>query len=575
MSEGHASKMNVRTLKLVESVFDNTITAGEFEELVDQLNNDSQAVATYVEYVNLHSGLRQAYLSDPAIEPEQLDSAVGGDLSVVLAEKSRDDAKRLSKFLGLAVAAMLLLGIGLLVRKTPAKLDPQETAAAAPTPEETSTPSRLLEVERVAVITRQHDVVWEQGAEVRSLDEPLARQRIDIRSGLMQIEFYCGAAVIVEGPASFEVVSPDRGYAHFGKLRAHVPARAHGFTIGTKSGDIVDLGTEFGLEISDEGGSELHVIDGEVDFQGSDDAADASKRLIGGQAMKLDSEDVASRMLDSNADRFKSPAEFQKLANQKDLAKFERWIDYHAQLRQDPSLVADYRFNGSQGWGRTLVNVAPGADEESYGAVVGASWQRGRFKQSQALRFDSPSDRVRLKIDGEFDALTLATWVKVQEFEDVHHVALLHPEISRMGNPADEGQKFIHWSLVRAQYGAVLHFSESRGHGLESRNHYGSIAHGVNRADLGKWVHLALVYDPDVREVAHYRNGELLRALPIESPRPIGIGTGNLGNWPYQDWAEGTPFEYRNLNGLMDEFVILSRAMSGGEIHEMYEAGRP
>ena len=35
---------------------------------------------------------------------------------------------------------------------------------------------------------------------------------------------------------------------------------------------------------------------------------------------------------------------------------------------------------------------------------------------------------------------------------------------------------------------------------------------------------------------------------------------------------EGTEFEVRNLNGRMDEFVILSRALTGNEVREMYEA---
>lgn len=91
-----------------------------------------------------------------------------------------------------------------------------------------------------------------------------ATEVINLDRGLMVIEFGDGARVTLEGPSQFEVVSRRRGFLHAGKLTAYVPKRARGFTVGTPSCESVDLGTEFGLHVLDDGSAEAHVFDGEV-----------------------------------------------------------------------------------------------------------------------------------------------------------------------------------------------------------------------------------------------------------------------------------------------------------------------
>ena len=70
-------------------------------------------------------------------------------------------------------------------------------------------------------------------------------------------------------------------------------------------------------------------------------------------------------------------------------------------------------------------------------------------------------------------------------------------------------------------------------------------------------------------------NGEQLDSMPIKVARPIGIGKSDLGNWPYKEWAKGTKWEVRHLDGAMDEFFILGRAMQADEVQAHYSSGRP
>ena len=574
MSMPGSNLQTEKLLRLIDKLIDGSIESEEFNLLTDLIGNDPEALATYADYLNIHAALRQNFRSHSEFKNIRMDLEAENQTESRISKPATRSPNRAIKYLG-ALAASLVLGVGFLwsPNENPKPMQPSIAAASKPTVPAPEVP-KAENVERVAVLTRLVDVVWDENSAAVKLDTPLSRQKLNIKSGLMQIEFYCGAAVIIEGPAAFDLVAPDRGFVHYGKLRAHVPARARGFTIGTESGEVIDLGTEFGLDITRDGSSELHVIDGEVDFQSAGGLEGTPQRLVGGQAIEVATDGEPHRLIDSDSSRFINHSELNARANKKNLGKYQRWLDYHTELNEDPTLVANYVFSEGEGWGRTLVNAAPMADETSYGAIVGASWQKGRWPSSKALRFRSPSDRVRVKIDGEFDALTLASWVNARDLAGKRSIALLHPEINfQIGS--DRKQRFLHWTLNPTPLGAVLHFSESYGHDTGSRNHYSSAYHGIRMNELGTWVHLAVTYDPATLEVSHYKNGKLVGFKPIDSPRKLSIGVADLCNWPYKEWAANTPFEFRNLDGLMDEFVVLSRALSPDEIREMYEVGQP
>ena len=71
----------------------------------------------------------------------------------------------------------------------------------------------------------------------------------------------------IEGPAEFTPRSADRIEFVRGRLVAYVPRQARGFTVGTPSAEVVDLGTEFGVEVDAQGGTDLHVIRGRVEVK--------------------------------------------------------------------------------------------------------------------------------------------------------------------------------------------------------------------------------------------------------------------------------------------------------------------
>jgi FecR protein len=91
-----------------------------------------------------------------------------------------------------------------------------------------------------------------------------AGKLLRLRGGLAQIEFARGARVILQGPAELVLVSGSEARLVHGTLTAHVPTTARGFTILSPRGKVVDLGTEFGLSVDDEGDTTVRVFDGLV-----------------------------------------------------------------------------------------------------------------------------------------------------------------------------------------------------------------------------------------------------------------------------------------------------------------------
>jgi hypothetical protein len=89
---------------------------------------------------------------------------------------------------------------------------------------------------------------------------------------------------------------------------------------------------------------------------------------------------------------------------------------------------------------------------------------------------------------------------------------------------------------------------------------------------LGRWMHLAAVYDADLRQVRFHTNGAVDSIVALPLGLPAVLGAAQIGNWNRRQHSDTRG---RQLSGRIDEFVILARALSPEEIHAQYAAGRP
>jgi hypothetical protein len=92
----------------------------------------------------------------------------------------------------------------------------------------------------IAQITREMDCEWGEETSVADNKQLTKGQQVDLIKGLAQITFKSGAQVILEGPATFKVVSLTSGDLSAGKMTADVPDDVQNFTINTPMATIVD-----------------------------------------------------------------------------------------------------------------------------------------------------------------------------------------------------------------------------------------------------------------------------------------------------------------------------------------------
>jgi hypothetical protein len=170
-----------------------------------------------------------------------------------------------------AAAAALLVVFGWQYASMRSNLERLHTLAVRPDPDvQNNSRNRSRDREsgtdvNVARVTGLVNCKWSEGIVPLKFGDRLeAGHRLRLEQGLMQLTFGTGAKVVIEGPADFVVSTPNQATLEHGKIAAVVPRSGRGYTILTPTAEVVDLGTEFGVEVDNAGSSEVHVFDGEV-----------------------------------------------------------------------------------------------------------------------------------------------------------------------------------------------------------------------------------------------------------------------------------------------------------------------
>jgi hypothetical protein len=407
----------------------------------------------------------------------------------------------------------------------------------------------------VAMLNRTADAQWNARVEIPRLGAPLEPGWLRLDSGLAQIVFYSGARVVIEGPAALQIISPSEALCRSGRLTAEVPPQARGFRVGTPQMNVTDLGTEFGLDVS-ERRTELHVFKGSVEFE---PAGDGGKQTLpeGGAAVAENSH--APHLIAADPDAFASLFNLQAKCAVAETRRCDQWRATGARLNRDPSLLVRFAFDHAADW--RLPNSSGHASAPADGAIVGCQWIEGRWSDKRALEFRNVNDRVRLTVRGEFESLTIAAWVRVQGLDRKLNSLF-------MSDGFEPGT--IHW-LIRNDGVLGLTVIGS------STNEYQICASKpvLTLDQFGMWLHLAVVLDGNAGRVVHYINGLPVSEKALKINPPFRVGAAELGNWNAKGFPKEDAFMIRNFSGAMDEFCLFSRALSDNEIRALHSAGKP
>ncbi len=408
----------------------------------------------------------------------------------------------------------------------------------------------------VAVLTRAIDVRWGPTTLPTDLGSALPTGRLRLESGLAQVEFYGGAIVVVEGPADLELLAADRALCRRGKVRVRAPLHANNFTLLTPGAEVVDLGTEFGVKVGEAGDSEVQVFEGLVELQRrqTPDGPIPARRLRQGQGVHVEV-DGGERTATVEPDTFVSARELERRSSAEGQERYRSWVERSRRLQTDRRLVLYYSFEGQQRWERMLLDQVEGRDGSLDGGIVGGQWTEGRWPGKGALELKRPSDRVRVHFTGDYPALTLLTWLRVDGLDGHSKTSLLSSDAWGQG-----GQ--IHWEILGdGRLVLVIH----------GVLHHESRVIGLSPGGFGLWMQLAATVGAD-GVVRQYANGHKLGEARVGTRVRIRPGWAEVGNWT----PDPTDADIqRNLNGRIDEFAIFDRALDPLEIEELYDVGRP
>ncbi len=484
------------------------VSAADVKRLSGQLRQDADARQLLIDVLNLDSALAAGF-ADRGLNVPQSVGPRGDLTSDVALERSLPlSARRVSvtRWVLLAAASVMLMATAFWRLQA----DRPEFA-------------RVRSSAGVAELA--------EGAVLRS-------GRYEIAGGTVEVETARGARLVIEAPARFWFESAQRLHLERGRLAADVPATAKGFTVVTPTGEAVDLGTKFGIDVPVGSAAEIHVFQGEV--VAHPDRGGTVQSLHDGEALTLNGQASTRRELRSAA--FIRPDEFAALHAGLSLRQPARQVDAVNKLRADPALIALFDFESD-------------LPDGQYRMV------QGRWPGSRAPEFVSVGDHMTLDVGGdrEWPQLTLAAWVRLDRLGDPYQ-SLLHTDGWDKSNP---GQ--VHWMVTRNATMRLALYGNTLAPGSVERNGYPDSRTSV-LPEQGRWMHLATVYDASQRTVRFYLNGQLDSESRQQVAHAARLGASQVGNWNRTD---------RKLSGRVDELLLLGRAMTDDEVLELFAAGNP
>ena len=292
--------------RLINSACDGSLVDIQVQELATLLDADPTVRKVFIRHVQLRTDIQFLYRAE---------HACGGGLARVQATfpQATPSFSPIPSFLSTAyhgtigffsqelpfslLIAAVLTGLGLWIASLVYVSSPEKIA-------KNSLPTATIvdpTMEVVGKITGMVDCNWAdpQTATIDGANVLLGR-KYALSSGLMEITYRTGAKVILQGPVTYGVESRNGGFLAIGKLTGKVEVEAaKGFSVRTPTATVVDLGTEFSVEVRPDQTTDVHVVRGAVEAvrDGRTGGVPAREHLVAGEAMRFGAVDAPPKRI--------------------------------------------------------------------------------------------------------------------------------------------------------------------------------------------------------------------------------------------------------------------------------------
>src|SRR5262249_32465531 len=211
-------------------------------------------------------------------------------------------ARRSLAWAAALLVAALIWGLSTWIRPAVGpKTDNPNIAASGDSKQDGELQPAPLEVAKGTDCSDDCQWYFDQGSQSRqgTAEGVRAGDTIRVTSGRVKLLFSSGTEVTLHAPGLFQVISEMRTRVLLGKVTARIARGAEGFSVMTPRGTVIDLGTEFGIEVNERGATDLVVFKGAVNFDyvGQDADTACRQRLQTGEGLHLDASGTPSRIV--------------------------------------------------------------------------------------------------------------------------------------------------------------------------------------------------------------------------------------------------------------------------------------
>ena len=409
---------------------------------------------------------------------------------------------------------------------------------------------------QVATITGSFESQWSDSQLSDSAVTRLVQGHYELVHGVVELVFDGGAKVLIESPATIELLSRDRVRLAAGKLVGNVPESAIGFTVETPLTTIVDLGTEFGVSVDEQLAAEVQVFKGKVEAQFRD--SDQRISLTKDKSVRVSLLDGGMRIEEVEI----APNRFVRL--------LPATPPYVAAVRKAEPIIY-WRFETSTDKTTVRNDMADSFHGKIHRGNTGTNGLR-----NGVISFDSANSGLVVVCDRAQEVpltgnYSLEFWMKPEK-EHLGTMVLLGVLTGNSEKPTNSGV-FVSvcgpTDLPNQEFDTVnrpgqLRFLHRNPPGRDSS--MGTSCYSEQPYDIREWQHVVAVKDGS--EMRLYLNGQLSGRADDPSVPPSGLRlhVGQL--------HPGSPVK-RSFNGELDELAIYDRTLSEQEVFEHFKLNRP
>ena len=433
-------------------------------------------------------------------------------------------------------------------------------------PDSTQDHKPLILVHRqpvVGTLTDGMGLAWGDNGHPIEFGSELRRGNFALTTGFVQVTLRQGASVIFEAPCAFELLGENEVRLTRGRAVATVPQAAKGFTIHTATSEIVDYGTEFGVEVHGDNATDVVVFKGLIELREVSDGSGYTplvKKITAGWAGKIDSGGALNEDLlihsDVSGSYIRQVPDSVYAASVLRSRPFVYWQFNESVRGEYPNAMGEFYAC------KTVGDIHLNDDAVNKGVV----FPKGGKRDSYIF-----VDGVLQELRGSYE-YTVEAWIKPSEHNHSTIVAFLDPsqEKGKKGN-------------------MVMMLEILGGKGSIARRHDRNVVRFVHRNPpsggggteigteesyrLNAWQHLVAVKRE--KEMVVYLNGVIIGSMADDSKVGLSpkLHIGRL--WTDRDGKSPSGDMRRNYFGEMDEIAIYDHALTLDEIlehHRQFEA---